>query len=586
MRISRLLGAVLIVAASTTVAVPVGAGDARGTPTVPELDAGSASLSDAGRVLTSTVDLSEAPRYALRVDLQPARGRVLATMHASLPAGARDHLFFRFFPGLPALGANARVEDARVDGRKVDAKLDRARLQLRGRGDGEGRVDVRLSFSFRAPAPPEAAPLDILGQGTLDPATVGLLSRHDGLLVLGHWFPVWLPEGTVDTANPKGFGDIGNFPAAVIRAEILVPPGWQVVTSGVRAAESGDDATTETAVVEQGVGLRDLSIVVARGAAQQESVIDGVTVRATGAPDAQDQFEAVVTETASALRTYSERFGGYPWSELDVVAVPLGGSVAGMEWPGAIWIESNLFAGGIPGLDLPDIVLPGQPEGESPFGDLEELFAELGGADLTSTRAFVIAHEVAHEWWHALVGNDSIAAPIVDEPLAQHSACLVMRVQQPDTADIACTSNIDSQYQTMRSLGTADAPADQASDEFDSALQYGGVVYGKAPGFYRALEALIGPDAVVAGLRDFATTFAWREASSDDLRAAMGRAAPGREAEIEALWDRWMRETHGDEDLPGGASPIPGFDPKQLQDLFEQLAEALEGFPTPTSRPG
>jgi hypothetical protein len=557
---------------------PAAAGGGQPAPPVPEVDTSSSSLSEAGRALASSVDLTDAPRYSLRVDLEPARGRVRATMRANLPAEARDHLFFRFFPGLPALDAHPVVEDASVDRRDVEPELEQARLHLPSRGDGEGRVDVRLSFSYKVVPPVPSDPINILGgQGTLDPATIGLLARHADMLVLGHWFPVWLPQGSVDAAAPEGFGDIANFPAAVIRAEITAPAGWQVVTSGANTERNAGERRT---VVEQGFGLRDLSIVAARDAAQQESVIDGITVRATGPPEAREHFEAVVSETAEALRLFSERFGGYPWSELDVVAVPLGSSVAGMEWPGAIWIESNLFAGGIPGLDLTGLNLPGGED--SPFGEgLEELLASLGGADVGSIRAFAIAHEVSHEWWHALVGNDSIAAPVVDEPLAQHSACLVAQARQPELGDAACTSHIDGQYQTMRSLDVPDAPADQASDVFESGLQYGGVVYGKAPGFYRALEALIGPDAVIAGLRDFATTFAWREASPDDLRAAFGRVAPDRAAEIDALWNRWMHETHGDEDLGTAAPGLPGVDLKEIEKIFEQLAEALDQFPNP-----
>ena len=32
---------------------------------------------------------------------------------------------------------------------------------------------------------------------------------------------------------------------------------------------------------------------------------------------------------------------------------------------------------------------------------------------------FVVAHEVAHQWWHGLVGSDSRDHPYVDEALAQ-----------------------------------------------------------------------------------------------------------------------------------------------------------------------
>ena len=70
----------------------------------------------------------------------------------------------------------------------------------------------------------------------------------------------------------------------------------------------------------------------------------------------------IAAESVTAL---GAAFGPYPWTELDVVAVPLGSSVGGIEWPGMVWIESTIFEGGVPGLgDLGDL------------GDVTEVFED------------------------------------------------------------------------------------------------------------------------------------------------------------------------------------------------------------------
>jgi len=167
----------------------------------------------------------------------------------------------------------------------------------------------------------------------------------------------------------------------------------------------------------------------------------------------------------------------------------------------------------------------------------------------------------------------------VDEPLAQFSACVHFERAYPDDAGAACALNTDTQYQTMRALGEADAPADQPTDAFTSSLQYGGLVYGKAPGVYRALEDTLGPEVVLAGLRAFAASNAFGVAGPDDLRAAIAGAAGGRAAEVDVLWQRWIEEAHGDEDL--GAGELPGgLDPgdlEQLEDVFGALLRAADG---------
>ncbi|MBA3983654.1 MAG: hypothetical protein H0X61_09020 [Acidimicrobiia bacterium] len=56
-------------------------------------------------------------------------------------------------------------------------------------------------------------------------------------------------------------------------------------------------------------------------------------------------------------------------------------------------------------------------------------------------------------------------------------------------------------YSQLRSLlGVEDTLANQPSDEFDSSTQYGAVVYGKAPGLNRELEALFGVEQVTTAL--------------------------------------------------------------------------------------
>ena len=565
-KVLALLATVALLAAGT----PASADEPVRTPPVPELDAGSASLSEAGKALAARVSLADAPRYGLSVEIEPRSGRLRASMHASLPAAARNHLVFRMFPGLVKPDANVRISRARVNGEDAKVELRGGRLELPN-ARRESRVEVELSFSYRIPeiAPPD--PLEALGTEGLSPATIGLLGRHGDIVTLGHWFPIWLPPGAVDDADPHGFGDIGNFPAAVIRAEVRVPRRWTVLSGGTTSSSVQDqDRTVST---EEGVGLRDLSLVVGRHLASIEIKVGDVTLRVTAPESSRDQLEQAGTEAAAAVALYSERFAPYPWSELDVITVPLGGSVGGMEWPGAVWIGSTIFAGGIPGLE--GLNLGGDPnDPNNPLNGLEDIFATLG---LDNMREFSIAHEVAHQWWHALVGNDSIAAPFIDEPLAQYSACVELRNR---VANADCSPFIDQQYSAMRSSAIADAPADQASDRFTSSLQYGGVVYGKAPGFYRALEALLGADAVTAGLRALATEHAWGEVGPDDLLAAFKGVAPERTADIDALWKRWMDETHGDEDVVASTTATPGIDPQLLEELIKQLQQLGDLFPT------
>lgn len=254
-----------------------------------------------------------------------------------------------------------------------------------------------------------------------------------------------------------------------------------------------------------------------------------------------------------------------------------------------IWIEENIFAGGLPGLgDLGEI----EDLGLGELGDLLGLGDAFDPEVLAATRAWTVAHEVAHQWWHAMVGNDSMISPTVDEPLAQYSACIVFQTAWPETADKVCEANTAGGYEQMRMFGEEDAPAAQPSDAFTSSIQYGGVVYGKAPGVYDALAEEFGEDAVVAALAAVTSAHAFEQISVDDLRALLAEQL-GDPATVESLWTRWMEETHGDEDLGVDPDELGGLgdlgdlgdigdlgdlgDLEQLEELLARILEQLGG---------
>ncbi len=233
-----------------------------------------------------------------------------------------------------------------------------------------------------------------------------------------------------------------------------------------------------------------------------------------------------------------------------------------MEWPGAVWIEQSIFAGGLPGMgDL------GELFGDHGFGTVLEA---IGGDPLTTSIEWTVAHELGHEWGHATVGNDSIESPAVDEPLAQFSACIAMQRIHPDNWRDICEAQTIDQYAQARALGVPDAAAEQPSDQFESSLQYGAIIYGKAPGFYFAVADLIGWDALTESLKSFVDENSFALVSTNTLRSHLVDDAGEDGPAVVDLWDRWFRKARGDEgieasDALAGLEALEGLD---LDDLF------------------
>ena len=240
-----------------------------------------------------------------------------------------------------------------------------------------------------------------------------------------------------------------------------------------------------------------------------------------------------LTTAVQALQLFTDRFGPYPYTELDVVEAPIYGGAAGMEFPGLVMI-ANLF--------YRPIRLPWSS------GTIAEVVGDLRPM-LHETQEFVVAHEVAHQWWNATVASDAVQHPFLDESLANFSALLYFeRMYGRRVAARHAFVDLRLNYLVHRMAGGEDAPVNLPVTRYATGLQYAAVVYGKGGLFYLALRRLIGDAAFFAALRDYYQSHYLRVATPAELQAAILRHSPDA-GEAKALYVRWIEETHGDEDL-------------------------------------
>jgi hypothetical protein len=472
-------------------ALPTKSADVPALPSIPTVDPESPSLSPGGRAFLQQAALTDAPRYALSVTIDPETGSVDGRMRAEVPRPEQGSVPFRMLAGLPALHTALSVKSVTVDGKTAHAERDQALLRVPVARKGEKDVVVGMRFSYRVPR-----------AGTthgrpLTQATIALLSRGAAVSQFGHWFPVWLPPGADKDPALSGFGDIGNFAAGAVTARVRVPTGYDVMSGGVTADRR--EAAGKTTVTESAVGVRDMSLAIGRDLRSGETRAGDVTVRVTG-PAAVD-VDGTSRDAAADLQVLADQFGPYPWSEIDVVAVSLGPDAGGMEWPGAVWID-------------------GLQDGP-------------GGA------ALALDHELAHQWWHALVGNDSIRAPVVDEPLAQYSMCLVSAATRQG-GGAECASLGDTRGPAGGAVSPTSQCADRPTTAFASANEYGALIYDQGPDFYFALAGVAGRDPAVGALRGVVARHAFGIITPAELRDEIVAAFPEQADTVRGLWDRYI----------------------------------------------
>ncbi|MFD0636300.1 hypothetical protein ACFQ9X_36765 [Catenulispora yoronensis] len=116
------------------------------------------------------------------------------------------------------------------------------------------------------------------------------------------------------------------------------------------------------------------------GAYHHDTVVTaaGVTVDAYWPNSESDSnCRELMRYAASALDSYGERFGAYPYPRFTIVFDEFGSAFDGMEYPNYV---------------------------------------------LASAYRGAVAHEVAHQWWFGLVGDDQYRHPWLDEAFAEYSA--------------------------------------------------------------------------------------------------------------------------------------------------------------------
>jgi hypothetical protein len=306
-------------------------------------------------------------RYEIIATLDVASGRLDAVTHIDLTNRSRWPMREVHLSLIPrALGFASLEEPVLVDDEPVAAEWTTS-ISLRvPLGDLPPGGSARVSVSFG---------LEI---GLAPPAFTARTSRENGVVSLGQWFPVVSTEHEI-----HGLGDSQiTFTAERIRLELTTTtplPRDAVACPGLVAAP-GSTGTTWVCEVER---VRDLGVVVNPRFLLVTREAAGVAIR-------------VYTETVDGRRTADlaaqgligmvERFGPYPWPDLVLAEV---GSTGGfsMEYPRQIHLTRDKVAD-----------------------------------------AYVVLHEVAHQWFYAQVGNDQQAEPWLDEAWADFSARQLMGI--------------------------------------------------------------------------------------------------------------------------------------------------------------
>lgn len=298
---------------------------------------------------------------------------------------------------------------------------------------------------------------------------------------------------------------------ATYRLELTVPKSWVAVSNTViEGVEELDDKKTITFAPTEPLSTYLFSFVA--GEFEHRTYDDGVhrftVYYRESDPKRLAQLPTIFEQVASSLE-WLEEFTGidYPFAKYDFVILP-GFQYGGMEHTGAtLYNDTQMFLS------------------ENPTPD-EEL-----------RRIQLIAHETAHMWFGDYVTMAWFDDVWTKEVFANYFAA---RITEPLFPNINHRLNWLKSYTTSSlaedlTLGTTSIR--QPLDNLRNAgLVYGNIIYCKAPIMLEKMVDIMGEDAFRNAVREYLSTYAYGNATWDDLVEIFDRHTEADIAEFSRVW--------------------------------------------------
>ncbi len=207
-----------------------------------------------------------------------------------------------------------------------------------------------------------------------------------------------------------------------------------------------------------------------------ESAVGSVTIRSYYFPWYAGAGEGMLRAAVQAVSLYAVKFAPYPYEMLNVVVsdVPDGQEFDGMAFVGA------------------------------------KFYAQYGGS-AKSNLISIGVHEIAHNWWFGLVGNDQALEPWLDEALCIYSERLFYEFNYPNYGDWWWNFRVNYFEPT--------GWVDTTIYEGKTFRLYTNAVYLNGAYFLEDLRARMGDRDFFKFLKDYASRYSYQRAAGSDFFA-------------------------------------------------------------------
>ncbi len=325
-------------------------------------------------------------------------------------------------------------------------------------------------------------------------------------------------EGIPNMMNRYGYQkevyNLGNF---IIQPAVYEKDGWSVqpyvdmgdgfytdladysvkieAPTGYTVAASGTNNGTGTYTASN---IRDFAFCASPSYKVLKEECEGIQIAVYYMDGIPETAKRAMETAQKSLKLYNKTFGKYPYENLSVVFSFMADGVGGMEYPSLIMLST---ANNIDNLEEMGIDTSDKSFMESVLGTCDG----------------IVCHEIAHQWFYAVVGNNQVSSPWLDEGLCRFSEYLYQKEYKPANVDERNPLTVDyfkRAYKEISEKGTSEESF-YKKVKLDKSIYYYdkrdpseyGALYTKGGSLIYKMEEKMGEKAFSKALKEYVKKF-------------------------------------------------------------------------------
>lgn len=369
-----------------------------------------------------------------------------------------------------------------IEIKKVTVNNSEASFELIGQDEDILKVD----FGFLLPAN-ERVSVGIDYEITI-PNSTHRIGWFESNINLGNWYPIVceIENGEFDmspyfaTGDPF-FSDIANYDVT-----FSFPEKYEIVSTGNFETNQNENGVV---LHSSALAVRDFAMCLSSNSKIQTEMAGKTKVGYMSCLD-DEEILKIVHLIREAVEFFSKIFGEYPYQNLAVASTPF--IYGGMEYPNLVFVSNSIDT-------------------------KEELYK-------------VVVHEIAHQWWYGIVGNNETKDAWLDESLSEYSAALFFKnhssynISYDDFVSQAMSSYLLYVDVISSIKGDVNTKMNLAVNEYQNDYEYSYMVYIKGVIMFDSLKNMVGENKVIAGLKKYYQTNKFKIATKEKFFAAFKSA--------------------------------------------------------------